>query len=152
MPYKLLSKKVIVYTDGGSRGNPGPSAIGVVIVDEGGKLIKKYGQTIGEATNNQAEYEAVIFALRKIKALFGKKKIKDLQMEIKSDSELMVSQLKGEFKILEENIQKLFILVWNLKIDYKKISFTLIPREKNKDADFLVNEALDRMGKTKTLF
>ncbi len=152
MPYKLLSKKVIVYTDGGSRGNPGPSAIGVVIVDEGGKLIKKYGQTIGEATNNQAEYEAVIFALRKIKALFGKKKIKDLQVEIKSDSELMVSQLKGEFKILEENIQKLFILVWNLKIDYKKISFTLIPREKNKDADFLVNEALDRMGKTKTLF
>ncbi len=152
MSDKILSKKIIVYTDGGSRGNPGPSALGMVLADEKGKTIKKYSQFLGEMTNNQAEYQAVIFALKKIKALLGKDKIQHLEVEIRSDSELMVSQLGGKFKIIEEGIQRLFILVWNLKIDYKKVDFVLIPREENQEADALANQALDEQGREKTLF
>ena len=67
-------EKLIVYTDGGARGNPGPAAIGVVIQDANGNTLKTYGETIGEKTNNEAEYQAVIFTLKKIKQLFGKEK------------------------------------------------------------------------------
>jgi ribonuclease HI len=139
-------KKIIIYTDGGSRGNPGPAAIGVVIDD------KEYSEQIGQATNNEAEYQAVIFALKKAKALFGKKVIKTAEVEIKSDSELLIKQLNGQYKILDSKIQPLFLKVWNLKIDFGKIKFNLIPREKNKQADKLVNEALDTQTKTQTLF
>jgi len=148
----MNQRHLIVYTDGGSRGNPGPSALGVVLADEKGKIIKKYSQFLGEMTNNQAEYQAVIFALKKVKALLGKNEIQKIEVEIRSDSELLVSQLRGKFKILDENIQKLFILVWNLKIDYKKVEFVLIPREKNKEADLLANEALDQQGRDLKLF
>lgn len=144
-------KKLIVYTDGGSRGNPGPSALGVVLTDEKGKIIKKYSQFLGEMTNNQAEYQAVIFALKKIKALLGKDKIQDIEVEIRSDSELLVSQLSGKYKILDKNIQDLFINVWNLKIDYKKVEFVLVPRERNKEADSLANQALDQQGREQRL-
>lgn len=145
-------KKLVVHTDGASRGNPGLASIGVLISDNKGKEIKKYSQFIGRSTNNQAEYQAVIFALKKIKALLGKAKIQGIEVEIRSDSELLVSQLQGKFKILDENIQKLFILVWNLKIDYKKVEFVLVPREKNEEADLLANEALDGQGKEQKLF
>lgn len=137
-------KKFIIYTDGGSRGNPGPSAIGVVIRDEKENILKKYSQCLaGNLTNNEAEYEAVIFALKKFKALFGSKTTESSEIEIRSDSELLINQMQGLYKILEPKIQQLFLKVWNLKIDFKKIKFTLIPREKNKEADKLVNEALD---------
>jgi len=144
-------KKLIVYTDGASRGNPGPASIGVVIGDEKEKEIKKYGQAIGQATNNQAEYEAVVFALKKIKSLFGGKKTANMEVEIRSDSELLVNQLQGSYKILDANIQTLFIKIWNLKIDYKKVNFVLVPREKNQKADFLANEALDQEGRIQRL-
>ncbi len=136
-------KKIIIYTDGGSRGNPGPSAIGVVIHNEKGQIIKEYSQYIGKATNNEAEYQAVIFALKKIKQLFGKKKIKELNIEIRSDSEFLIRQLQGKYKVLEPKIQSLFLQVWNLKIDFGKVSFFSISRQKNKRADLLVNQALD---------
>jgi len=136
-------KKIIIYTDGGSRGNPGPAAIGVVFCNEKGDVIKKYSENIGDATNNEAEYRAVIFALKKFKALFGKKLAKNTEIEIRSDSELLIRQLNGQYKILEPKIQPLFLAVWNLKIDFKKIKFKLISREQNKTADRLVNEALD---------
>jgi len=144
--------RVIVYTDGASRGNPGPASIGVAIYDEKEKEIKKYGQAIGKATNNQAEYGAVVFALKKIKSLFGRKKIINMEVEIRSDSELLVNQLQGNYKILDADIQTLFVIIWNLKIDYKKVNFVLVPREKNRMADFLANEALDQEGREKTLF
>ena len=137
--------KIIIYTDGGSRGNPGVSAIGAVIGSKG------YSEFIGEGTNNEAEYKAVIFALKKAKALLGKEKIKQAEIELRSDSELLIKQLNGEYKIMEPRIQQLFIGVWNLKIDFGKIQFTLIPREKNKEADRLVNEALDGRQKNQTL-
>ena len=137
-------KKIVIYTDGGSRGNPGPSAMGVVFCNEKGQGFKKYSEYLGHnLTNNEAEYQAVVFALQKFKALFGKKLAKSSDVEIKSDSELLIKQLKGEYKVLEPNIQNLFLKVWNLKIDFKKINFSLISREKNKEADALVNDALD---------
>ncbi|MFH0852644.1 MAG: ribonuclease HI family protein [bacterium] len=135
--------KFIIYTDGGSRGNPGPAGIGVVICDGKGKAIKKYGETIGEKTNNEVEYEAVIFALKKVKALYGKEKTKASQVEIRLDSELVVKQLNHEYKIEEPNIQSLFLKVWNLTLDFGMIKFKAIPREENKEADRLVNQALD---------
>ena len=145
-------KKIIIYTDGGSRGNPGPAAIGVVFCNENGQRIKEYSEFLGEATNNEAEYRAVVFALKKFKALFGKKLAQSSEVELKSDSELIVKQLKGEYKILEPNIQRLFLEVWNLRLDFKKMKFTLISREKNKETDRLVNEALDSTAKNQKLF
>lgn len=134
--------KLIVYTDGGSRGNPGPSAIGVFICDGKGQPIKKYSEAIGETTNNEAEYQAVIFALKKIKALYGKKKVKESEIEIRMDSELVVKQLNHKYKIEEPNIQSLFLKVWNLMLDFSQVKFISIPREQNKEADKLVNQAL----------
>jgi ribonuclease HI len=145
-------KKITIYTDGGSRGNPGPSAIGVVFCNENGEIFKKYSEYLGETTNNDAEYKAVIFALKKFKALLGKKIAETSEIEIKSDSELMVRQLNGEYKIENKNIGELFLEIWNLKTDFKKIKFTLIPREKNKEADKMVNEELDNQVKAQKLF
>lgn len=144
-------KKIIIYTDGGSRGNPGHSAVGVVFCNENAQKLKEFGEYIGEGTNNVAEYQAVIFALKKFKSVFGKELAKVADVEVRSDSELMISQLNGKYKIMEEGMQKLFIEVWNLKLDFEKIKFVLIPREKNKDADKMVNEVLDSRLKSQKL-
>lgn len=144
-------KKILIYIDGGSRGNPGPSAIGLVFANEKDQVIKRYSQYLGNATNNEAEYQALIFALKKIKALLGKKLAFQSEIKILSDSELLVKQITGEYKVLDEKIQKLFLIAWNLKIDFKKIKFRLIPREKNQEADKLVNESLAIAEKTKGL-
>jgi ribonuclease HI len=143
-------EKILVYTDGGSRGNPGPAGIGVVIANEKEQVIKKYSKDIGERTNNEAEYEAVIFAMQKLKHLFGKEKAKNFDIEIRMDSELVCRQLKGEYKIKEEKLFPLFIKIWNLRMDFGKISFKEIPRSKNKEADALANEAMDsKINQTK---
>ena len=145
-------RKIIIYTDGGSRGNPGPGAIGVVFCNQKGEVIKEFSEYLGNCTNNEAEYQAVIFALKKFKSLFGKKLAKSTEIEIRSDSELLIKQLKGEYKVLEPKIQSLFIQIWNLKIDFKKVSFKAISRNKNIRADKLVNEALDSQNKVQKLF
>jgi len=129
--------KIIIYTDGGARGNPGPAAIGVLI----GR--RKYGEKIGRTTNNVAEYEAVIFALNKLKTLLGKKEIKSVEVEVRLDSELVVKHLNGQYKIKNADLIPLFIEVWNTKQEFKKVEFVHIPREKNAEADKLVNMALD---------
>ena len=145
-------KKIIIYTDGGSRGNPGPAAIGVIFCNEKEQAIKKYGEYLGDKlTNNEAEYQATIFALKKFKALFGKKLAENTDVEIRCDSELLVSQINGEYKILGEKIQPLFLELWNLRLDFKHVKFKRISREKNKEADRLVNEALDNIHKSQTL-
>lgn len=141
---KLKPEKIIVYTDGGARGNPGPAALGVAIKDVKGNLIKKYGETLGIKTNNEAEYSAIISALKKVKALYGKEKTKTMEVEVHMDSELAERQLNGKYKIEEEKLFPLFIKVHNLMIDFGKISFKHVPREENKDADRMVNEALDK--------
>ncbi len=145
-------KKIIIYTDGGSRGNPGPAAAGVMFCNEKGQSIKEYSEYLGDnLTNNEAEYKAVIFALKKFKAVFGKKLAKNSEIEIRSDSELLVKQLNAQYKILNENIQPLFLEIWNLKFDFKKLKFKQISRDKNKQADRLANEALDAKSKTQNL-
>jgi len=96
------------------------------------------------ATNNAAEYQALIFALKKAKALLGKTKAKQTEVAAYLDSELVVKQLNGEYKIENEKIQPLFIEAWNRRIDFKAVSIIYIPREKNRVADALVNEALDK--------
>ncbi|MCH8741654.1 ribonuclease HI family protein [Patescibacteria group bacterium] len=144
-------KKILIYTDGGSRSNPGPAAIGIVFCNEKGQKIKEFSEYLGEATNNEAEYQAAIFALKKFKALFSKKLASRAEIELKSDSELLVNQLLGKYKIVDPKIQPLFLQLWNLTLDFKKVKFKFIPREKNKEADRLVNEALDGASKTQKL-
>jgi ribonuclease HI len=140
-------KKIIIYVDGGARGNPGPAAIGVLFCNEKGICFKKFSEYLGKMTNNEAEYKAAIFALKKFKALFGKKLAKETEIEIRSDSELLVNQINGKYKILEEDLQPLFLELWNLKLDFKKVKFKLISRKKNKEADKLVNQTLDSLSK-----
>lgn len=144
--------KIIINTDGGSRGNPGEGAIGVVFSDEKGNVIKSYGERIGVCTNNEAEYKALILGLKKAKLVFGKEKIKSAQIEVRSDSELLVNQMNGKYKIQDEKIGKLFLEVWNLKIELPGIVFSTVRRESNKLADRLVNEALDKDNETQKFF
>ncbi len=145
-------KRIIIYTDGGAQGNPGPAAIGVVICDEKENILKRYSQYLGDNfTNNEAEYQALIFAFKKIKVLFGKKKAKSLEIEIRSDSELLTKQMRGEYKVVDSKIQLLFLQAWNLKVDCKEVKFKSIPRIDNKEADKLVNEVFSSRDRAQTL-
>ncbi len=146
-------KKIIIYTDGGSRGNPGNSAGGFIFCNEKNQVIKQYSEYLGDSlTNNEAEYMAIVLALKKFKALFGKSVSQKTDVEIRSDSELIVKQLNGKYKILEEKLQPFFLEIWNLKFDFQSVRLKLIPREKNKEADRLVNEALDNKQSVQKLF
>jgi ribonuclease HI len=136
-----MENEIIIHSDGGSRVNPGPAAIGVVI--EKGSKIKKYGECIGKKTNNEAEYEALIFGLKKTRQLVGKKEAKKASVKCFVDSELVVKQLNHEYKLKDERIQKYFIEIWNLMLDFNVVSFRHVRRELNKQADAMVNEALD---------
>jgi len=144
-------EKVIIYTDGGSKGNPGPGGLGVVIYNHEGHIIKRYSHYLGEVTNNQAEYQAVIFALKKVKLLFGKKKAKQIKIEVRADSQLVVKQLNAEYKVLDSKIQPLFLIVWNSKFDFKKVIFKFIPREENEEADSLADQAMKDQKKSQKL-
>lgn len=128
--------KLQIYTDGGARGNPGPAGIGAVIWD-GNNLVGRHKDYIGEATNNQAEYKAVILALEEAKKLDAE------ELEFFLDSELVVKQLNREYKVKDKDLAPLFVRVWNLSMGFKKVIFRHVPREKNKEADKLVNEAID---------
>lgn len=144
------SKKIIIYTDGGSRGNPGPAALGVVVRYQGEQ--KEYGEYIGRTTNNVAEYSALIFALKKVKQLVGAKAAKNTEIEVRMDSELVVRQMLGRYRIQEAELQKLFMEIWNLRVELGDVLFVHVPREQNKDADRLVNEALDTQSRAQELF
>ncbi len=125
-----------VYTDGASRGNPGPAAAAAIFY-RGGKRINKKSALLGEKTNNQAEYEALIMALSEAK------KIKARAVSCFLDSELVVRQLNHKYKIKDKKIVPLFIKVWNLSLDFDVVKFSHIPREKNREADDLANRLLD---------
>ena len=137
-------EKLVIYTDGGSRDNPGPAAIGVVFVDAKGVVTKRYGKSLGIKTNNEAEYEAVLFALQKTRSLFGREKIALMDVEVRMDSELVCRQLNGEYKIEEERLWPYFMKLWNTRLDFPKLSFKHVLREQNREADRMVNEALDQ--------
>ncbi len=138
----IQNKSLNVYCDGGARGNPGPAGIGIVIADESGRD-KKFKKFIGVKTNNQAEYEAVLFALEKIKANYN-----DVQkINFYLDSELAVKQLRGEYKIKNEELGRLLIRIRNFIIKHNfSADFSHVRREKNHQADKLVNEAIDERG------
>lgn len=139
---------VILYTDGASRGNPGPASIGVYMETLG----KSYGECIGMTTNNDAEYQALVFALKKTKSLLGKAKAKSTKVLCRLDSELVVKQLTHIYKIEHPTTQKHFLVIWNLMLDFGEVSFEHVPRELNKKADALANEALDKEGSQKKIF
>ncbi|MBI5469776.1 ribonuclease HI family protein [Candidatus Kaiserbacteria bacterium] len=129
---------VVIYTDGGARGNPGPAAAGVVILKGAEKF--EVMQYLGDKqTNNWAEYEAVIIALGKMLEL----ELRDSDIEFRLDSLLVVEQLKGNWKIKEPELKKQVAKVKSLLKDFGTVRFTHIPREENSEADALVNEALD---------
>ncbi|PJC55943.1 ribonuclease H [Candidatus Kaiserbacteria bacterium CG_4_9_14_0_2_um_filter_41_32] len=136
-------KTIICYTDGGARGNPGPAAIGVYITDEKGVMVREAAQTIGNSTNNFAEYQAVLIGLQTLKQEYGKA-TKTMQFEIRLDSELVKKQLNAEYQIKEPGLVPMFIEIHNMRVaNFPHLKLTHIPREKNKEADRLVNEALD---------
>lgn len=147
--------KIQIFTDGGARGNPGPAAIGCVIRHGSGStgqgpgasdqpppagrsdIIWEYGEYIGTTTNNQAEYRALIRALEEALARGYR------QVQCFLDSELLVKQIKREYRVKEPTLQPLFVRVYNLIQKFSSIDFFHIPREKNKHADRMVNKALD---------
>lgn len=132
-------EKFIIYTDGGARGNPGPAGIGAVIYDENKNIIAEISEYIGETTNNQAEYKAVIAAIKKSQELGAK------ELDFFLDSELVVKQLKREYKVKNEGLAPLFVQVYNAILGFRKVTFTHVRREYNKEADKLANDAMDKM-------
>ncbi len=132
--------KIKVYTDGASRGNPGKSAIGIVIKDEKGTVLRTCKKFIGEFTNNFSEYTALIESV----ILLKQTDFSFEEINFFSDSELLVKQIKGEYKIKNKDLIKLSLEFWkHIKVLNKKFSIQYIPREQNKLADSLANEALD---------
>lgn len=130
-----------IYTDGGSRGNPGPAASGAVLYSEDDEVVATASKYLGKDTNNQAEYTAIIIGLEKAKSLGAE------TIELFMDSELAVKQLKGEYKVKNPEIAKRFLEVKNLIVQFDHIKIKHVRRELNKAADALVNEVLDKEGK-----
>ena len=134
---------IIAYTDGGARGNPGPAAIGVHVVDESGAVITEVSETIGNSTNNFAEYYGVLRALQILKDRYGKQ-TKEMQFELRMDSELVKKQLNHEYQVKEPGLVPMFMEIHNLRVaNFPRLTLTHVKREQNKEADRLVNEALD---------
>ena len=129
--------KAVVFIDGASRGNPGPASVGVVFQDAKGKSIKNISSRLGIATNNIAEYYALIFALQEA-IMMGVS-----ELEVFTDSELVARQFTGEYKIKDASLKMLFLLIDHLRGGFKKLTVTHVPREKNKLADAEANKALD---------
>ena len=132
--------KARLSTDGGARGNPGPAAYGYVLETEDGTVLAAHGEAIGVATNNVAEYSALVEGLRKaVEVGVG-------ELEVVSDSELLVHQMRGEWKIKNEALRMLWEEAQDLAADIAKVRYTAVRREHNELADRLVNEALDAAG------
>ena len=129
-------KKVVIHSDGASRGNPGLAAIGATIKDEQGKLIARISQRIGRTTNNQAEYRAIIAALEEAARLGAR------QVELNSDSELVVRQIKGEYRVRKATLKPLYQQVKQLQGSLESFIINYIPRQQNTEADRLANKAL----------
>ncbi|NQV29431.1 MAG: ribonuclease HI family protein [Candidatus Marinimicrobia bacterium] len=130
-------QKLIIYTDGGARGNPGPAGVGVVIYDVNKKVVQELGEYIGEQTNNQAEYKALILGLVRAKTLGAE------EVECYLDSELVVKQMQGKYRVKNAKLKPLYSEVTELVKYFKRISYAHVVREKNEEADRLVNEAID---------
>jgi ribonuclease HI len=127
-----------VYVDGGARGNPGPAAIAAVVEDGGGTVLEERSEAIGRATNNVAEYRALLLGIERAAALGAKR------LELVGDSELIVRQVKGEYKVKDETLRGLHQQVLKALQDFEDWSIEHVRRERNEEADRLVNEELDK--------
>ncbi len=136
-PSNPIRKKLWLSTDGGARGNPGPAGLGLVIKDENGNLLLEHGQYLGETTNNVAEYSALIEALKLAQGMSA------TEVDISMDSELIVKQMLGEYKIKQPHLQQLASQVKVLLRGFDAYQFKHILREYNKEADRMVNKAID---------
>ena len=140
----MQKEKITIWTDGGARRNPGPAGAGAIVFDANGNEMRAVSKFLGTRTNNWAEYEAVILGLETARKLFGGKTA-EMQVEVKMDSQLVQQQLSNKYQIKEESLFPQFIKVHNLIVRYfPQIKFTHIPREENKRADELANEAMDK--------
>ena len=132
--------KATLFTDGGARGNPGPAAYGYVLEAEDGTILDARGERIGVATNNVAEYRALVAGLEKALELAVP------EVEVVSDSELLVKQMRGEYRVKNAALQELSIQAARIAREIGNVSYTAVRREHNELADRLVNEALDAVG------
>jgi ribonuclease HI len=134
--------RAVVYVDGGSRGNPGPAGVGVVITDpDGGELVRA-NDYIGDATNNEAEYEALLLGLDRAHALGSR------EVEIVNDSQLVERQVRGEYRVKKAELRVLRERVFEALKNFDRWSIRSVPREENELADLLVNEAIDARAPT----
>ncbi len=133
--------KLVINTDGLSKNNPGQAAIGAVLKDSRGRIVATLSESIGIASNNVAEYRAIIAALGKAVALGSK------QIELRSDSELVVNQLNGRFKIKSTDMRELYLEASKLLSQFSRVSIIYVPRELNTEADRLANDALKNQFK-----
>ncbi len=133
-----MIKKAVVFVDGASRGNPGPAAIGVVFQDKKGATLKNISVKIGISTNNIAEYCALIFAMQEA-IIMGVG-----ELEVFTDSELLTKQFSGEYKVKDQTLKLLNLLVRHLRQGFRKVTVAHVPREENRLADREANKALDQ--------
>lgn len=134
-----------LYADGGSRGNPGKAGAGAVVFDAHGKRIIEVSDYLGIATNNVAEYEAVLRALRKLSEEFSKEHLSKIHLSIKMDSKLVVEQLSGNYKVKHPNLIPRYLEIKNIIArHFPNVSYEHVYREYNKDADALANKAMDK--------
>ena len=135
-------QRFFVWTDGGARGNPGPAGYGVVIKDEAGKNLAEIAEYLGETTNNQAEYWGLLTALERVIELAGDE---PAEVEVRMDSELIVKQMLGLYRIKNEGLKPLYWRIRELVVRLGgRVSFSHVPRRENKEADALSNVAMDR--------
>ena len=135
--------KFTIHADGGARGNPGPAGAGAVVRDEYGSIVASVSKFLGTKTNNFAEYEAVILAFEELKKLVPPAKRAGIEVVVKLDSELVVKQVNKIYKVKHPVMKEQYARLIHAASAFGKVSFTHIPREKNKIADKMVNEALD---------
>ncbi len=132
-----MSERLVVHVDGGARGNPGPAAVAAVLADPDGAVLEERSETIGRATNNVAEYRALLLGIERGRALGAK------ELELVGDSELIVKQVRGEYRVKDATLRQLRARVVAALADFDRWSIRNVPREENEHADRLVNEALD---------
>ncbi len=133
-----------IHSDGGARGNPGPAGAGAIIHDEAGNVVATVSDYLGHQTNNFAEYEAVIRALTKLRELIAETERGRADVQVKMDSELIVKQVKGEYKVKHPVLQEKRAQLARLEKAFRSISFEHVFRTQNKEADLLANQAMDR--------
>lgn len=136
-----MTRKIILFTDGAARGNPGPAAIGIVLADANGGIIEDFGEPIGNATNNEAEYRALLRGLE-----CAARHTTDI--EIRTDSELLARQLKGVYRVRAANLQPLHAQAISAFKRFRRATIAIIPRALNQRADALANQALDGRPQT----